>query len=161
MVAALTEFGAKPLASVARGGLDLGELADEAEKKQAAAERKEYGALIDRLKQALGERVKDVRVTQRLTDSPACLVADEHDISANLARILRAAGQKTPTAKPILEINPSHPIVVRLSDEETRLDDWAALLYEQAVLAEGAALEDPAGFGKRMNALLLELSAKG
>jgi molecular chaperone HtpG len=160
LVSGLTEFGGKPLASVARGGLDLGELADEAEKKQAAAERKEYGALAERLKQSLGERVKDVRVTQRLTDSPACLVADEHDMSANLARILRAGGQKAPASQPILEINPSHPIVTRLKDEPARFDDWAALLYEQALLAEGAALEDPAGFVKRMNVLLLEFSTK-
>ena len=161
LVASLTEFDGKALASVARGGLDLGDLADEAEKKQAEAQRKEFGALIARLKEALGERVKEVRVTQRLTDSPACLVADEHDMSANLARILRAAGQKAPAAKPILEVNPSHPIVARLKDEEARFADWAALLYEQALLAEGAALEDPAGFVRRMNALLLEFSARG
>ncbi len=161
LVSSLTEFEGKPLASVARGGLDLGELADETEKKETEAKRREFGAVNARLKEALGERVKDVRVTQRLTDSPACLVADEHDMSANLARILRAAGQKAPAAKPILEINPAHPIVVRLKDEETRFADWAALLYEQALLAEGAALEDPAGFVKRMNALLLEFSAKG
>ncbi|TAK39273.1 MAG: molecular chaperone HtpG [Betaproteobacteria bacterium] len=160
LVSSLTEFEGKPLASVARGGLDLGELADETEKKDTEAKRKEFGELTGRLKQALGERVKDVRVTQRLTDSPACLVADEHDMSANLARILRAAGQKAPQSRPILEINPSHPIVARLKDETARFDDWAALLYEQALLAEGAALEDPAAFVRRMNALLLEFSAK-
>jgi molecular chaperone HtpG len=104
--------------------------------------------------------VKEVRVTQRLTDSPACLVADEHDMGANLARILRAAGQKVPATKPILEINPSHPIVLRLEHEQARLADWAALLYEQALLAEGGVLEDPAAFVKRLNALLLEVAAK-
>ncbi|OGA28656.1 MAG: molecular chaperone HtpG [Betaproteobacteria bacterium RIFCSPLOWO2_02_FULL_68_150] len=161
LVSALTEFEGKPLASVARGGLDLGELADEAEKQQTESQRREFGDLAARLKAALGERVKDVRVTQRLTDSPACLVADEHDMSANLARILRAAGQKAPAGKPILEINPTHPIVARLKDEAARFDDWAVLLYEQALLAEGAALDDPAGFVRRMNALLLEFSAKG
>ncbi|TAK52269.1 MAG: molecular chaperone HtpG [Betaproteobacteria bacterium] len=161
LVASLTEFDGKPLASVARGGLDLGELADESEKKDAEAKRKEFGELTGRLKQALGERVKDVRVTQRLTDSPACLVADERDMSANLARILRAAGQQAPASQPILEINPSHPIVARLKDETARFDDWAALLYEQALLAEGAALEDPAGFVRRLNALLLEFPAPG
>ncbi len=161
LVASLTEFQGKPLASVARGGLDLGELADEEEKKAAEAQRREFGALAARLKAALGERVKDVRVTQRLTDSPACLVTDERDMSANLARILRAAGQKAPASQPILEINPSHPIVARLNHETARFEDWAALLYEQALLAEGAALEDPAAFVKRMNALLLELSAPG
>ncbi|TAN56301.1 MAG: molecular chaperone HtpG [Betaproteobacteria bacterium] len=160
LVSSLTEFEGRPLASVARGGLDLGELADETEKQDTEAKRKEFGELTGRLKQSLGERVKDVRVTQRLTDSPACLVADEHDMSANLARILRAAGQKAPQSRPILEINPSHPIVARLKDETARFDDWAALLYEQALLAEGAALEDPAAFVRRMNALLLEFSAR-
>ena len=161
LLANLTEFEDKKLASVARGGLDLGDLADEAEKKEAEEKRKEFRELVAKIKESLGERVKEVRVTQRLTDSPACLVADENDISANLARILRAAGQKLPAAKPILEINPAHPIVLRLGKEEPRFADWAALLYEQALLAEGGALEDPSGFVKRLNGLLLELSAKG
>ena len=158
VVANLPEFEGKTLASVARGGLDLGELADEAEKQQAETQRKAFSALVSRLKEALGERVKDVRVTQRLTDSPACLVADDSDMSANLARILRAAGQKAPATTPILEINPGHPIVARLQDETPRFADWAALLYEQALLAEGGVLEDPAAFVQRMNALLLEVS---
>ena len=160
LVANLTEFEGKKLGSVARGGLDLGALADEAEKKEAEEKRKEFRELAAKIKQSLGERVKEVRVTQRLTDSPACLVADEHDMSANLARILRAAGQKLPAAKPILEINPAHPIVLRLGKEEPRFADWAALLYEQALLAEGGALEDPSGFVKRINSLLLEVSLK-
>ena len=99
-------------------------------------------------------------MTLRLTDSPACVVADENEMSANLARMLRAAGQKVPETRPILEINPEHPIVLRLRNEDARFADWAALLYEQALLAEGAALEDPAGFVKRMNSLLLEISSK-
>ena len=160
LVANLNEFEGRKLASVARGGLELGDLADEAEKKEAEEKRKEFRELVARIKESLGERVKEVRVTQRLTDSPACLVADENDISGNLARILRAAGQKLPDAKPILEINPAHPIVLRLGKEEPRFADWAALLYEQALLAEGGSLEDPAGFVKRLNGLLLELSAK-
>jgi molecular chaperone HtpG len=160
LVAHLTEFEGKKLASVARGGLDLGDLADEAEKKASEEKRKEFRALVEKIKEALGERVKEVRVTQRLTDSPACLVSDEHEMSANLARILKAAGQKVPVTKPILEVNPEHPIVLRMKDEEARFSDWAALLYEQALLAEGAALEDPAGFVKRMNGLLLDLSTK-
>ncbi len=160
LVANLTEFEGKPLASVARGGLDLGDLADEAEKKESEEKRKEFRELVGKIKQSLGERVKDVRVTQRLTESPACLVSDEQDMSANLARILRAAGQKVPAAKPILEINPAHPIVLKLRNEDARFADWAALLLEQALLAEGAALEDPSGFVKRMNSLLLDLSSK-
>jgi len=160
LVAHLTEFEGKKLASVARGGLDLGDLADSEEKKSGEEKRKEFRELVEKIQQALGERVKEVRVTQRLTDSPACLVSDENEMSANLARILRAAGQKVPDTKPILEINPEHPIVLRLRGEEARFGDWAALLHEQALLAEGAALEDPAGFVKRMNSLLLELSSK-
>ena len=160
LVANFTEFEGKSLASVARGGLDLGDLADAAEKKDNEEKRKEFRDLVSKMKEALGERVKQVRTTQRLTESPACLVADENDMSANLARILRAAGQKVPAVKPILEINPVHPIVLRLRNEEARFADWATLLYEQALLAEGAALEDPSGFVKRMNGLLLDLSAK-
>ena len=156
LVGNLPEFDGKALASVARGGFDLG---DEAEKKEAEEKGKEFGELTGRIKAALGERVKDVRVTMRLTESPACLVADEHDIGGNLARILRAAGQKTPDSPPILEVNPSHPIVLRLKYEDKRFDDWAALLFEQALLAEGGELEDPAGFVKRLNGLLMELSA--
>jgi molecular chaperone HtpG len=156
LVGNLPEFDSKPLSSVARGGLDLG---DEAEKKEAEEKGKELEELVGRIKSALGARVKDVRVTMRLTESPACLVADENDIGGNLARILRAAGQKAPESPPILEINPSHPIVLRLKGEEARFGDWAALLFEQALLAEGGELEDPAGFVKRLNGLLLELSA--
>ena len=160
LVAHLTEFEGRKLASVARGGLDLGDLADAEEKKSGDEKRKEFRELTEKIKEALGERVKEVRVTQRLTDSPACLVTDENEMSANLARILKAAGQKAPESKPILEINPDHPIVLRLRGEEARFADWAALLHEQALLAEGAALEDPAGFVKRMNSLLLEISSK-
>jgi molecular chaperone HtpG len=160
LVAHLTEFEGKKLASVARGGLDLGGLADAEEKKSGEEKRKEFRELVGKIKDSLGERVKDVRVTLRLTDSPACLVADENEMSANLGRILRAAGQKVPETRPILEINPEHPIVLRLRNEDARFADWAALLYEQALLAEGAGLEDPAGFVKRMNSLLLEISSK-
>ncbi|MBA3998914.1 MAG: molecular chaperone HtpG [Candidatus Accumulibacter sp.] len=155
----LTEFDGKPLQSVAKGGLDLGKLEDEAEKKEAEKAADEYKELLDKVKTALGDKVKDVRVTHRLTDSPSCLVADEHDLSGNLARILKAAGQQAPSSKPILEINPNHPAVQRLKYEETRFDDWANLLLEQATLAEGGSLEDPAGFVKRINDLMLALSA--
>nr|WP_153109052.1 molecular chaperone HtpG [Propionivibrio limicola] len=156
----LTEFDGKPLQSVAKGGLDLGELEDEAEKKEAEQAADEYKELIEKIKTTLGEKVKDVRVTHRLTNSPSCVVADEHDMGGNLARILKAAGQKAPEMKPILEINPKHPAVQRLKYEETCFDDWANLLLEQATLAEGGTLEDPAGFVKRINDLMMALSGK-
>ncbi len=160
VVGHLTEFEGKQLQSVAKGGLDLGKLEDEAEKQEAEKAADEYKDLLEKVKTALGEKVKDVRVTYRLTDSPSCLVADEHDPSGNLARLLKAAGQKAPNAKPILEINPQHPAVMRLKYEENRFDDWAALLFEQATLAEGGQLDDPAGFVKRINDLMLALSVK-
>lgn len=161
VVGHLTEFDGKQLQSVAKGGLDLGKLEDEAEKKEQEKEAGEYKDLTDKVKQALEARVKDVRITHRLTDSPSCLVADEHDLSGNLARMLKAAGQKAPESKPILEINPHHPAVQRLKYEEARFDDWANLLFEQAQLAEGGQLEDPAGFVKRINDLMLALSLGG
>ena len=154
----LTEFDGKPLVSVAKGGLDLGALEDEAEKQEAEKAADEYKELLDKMKASLGERVKDVKVTLRLTDSPACLVADEHDLGMNLARILKAAGQNAPVSKPILEINPSHPAVLRLKYEEKNFDDWAAVLFDQALLAEGGTLDDPATFVKRVNQLMLAMS---
>ncbi len=156
----LTEFDGKPLQSVAKGGLDLGKLEDAADKEEAEKAADEYKELLDKIKTTLGDKVKDVRVTHRLTDSPSCIVADEHDLGGNLARILKAAGQKAPESKPILEINPKHPAVQRLKYEESRFDDWANLLLEQATLAEGGTLDDPAGFVKRINDLMLALSAK-
>ena len=160
VVGHLTEFDGKQLQSVAKGGLDLGKLEDEAEKQEAEKAADEYKELLEKVKSSLGDRVKDVRVTYRLTDSPSCLVSDEHDPSGNLARLLKAAGQKAPDIKPILEINPQHPAVMRLKYEEARFDDWAALLFEQATLAEGGQLDDPAGFVKRINDLMMALSAK-
>jgi molecular chaperone HtpG len=160
VVGHLTEFDGKQMQSVAKGGLDLGSLEDEAEKLEAEKAADEYKALLEKVKAALGDKVKDVRVTYRLTDSPSCLVSDEHDPSGNLARLMKAAGQKAPNAKPILEINPHHPAVMRLKYEESRFDDWAALLFEQALLAEGGQLDDPAGFVKRINDLMMALSGK-
>lgn len=160
VVGHLTEFEGKQLQSVAKGGLDLGKLEDEAEKKEVEKAADEYKDLVDRIKSSLDGRVKDVRITHRLTDSPSCLVADEYDPSGNLARLLKAAGQKVPEAKPILEINPQHPAVLRLKYEESRFDDWVVLLFEQATLAEGGHLDDPAGFVRRINDLMLALSAK-
>ncbi len=155
----LTEFEGKKLQSVAKGRLELGKLEDEAEKKAAEKEESDSKPLLERIKKSLGETVKDVRVTLRLTDSPACLVADEHDMGANFARMLKAAGQNIPASKPILEINPHHPLVQRLKDEtdESRFADLAKVLFDQSLLAEGGQLEDPAGFVKRLNQLMLAL----
>jgi molecular chaperone HtpG len=161
LVGNLHEFSGKELASVAKGGLDLGKLEDEAERKAQEAEAEELKDLVAGIRKSLGERVKEVRVTHRLTESPACLVADEHDIGANLARLLKAAGQKGPESKPILEINPKHPVVLRLKDEKERFDDWVAVLFDQALLAEGGSLDDPAAFVKRINQLMLEMGRGG
>jgi molecular chaperone HtpG len=156
----LTEFEGKPLQSVAKGGLDLGKLEDDAEKKDQEKEAGEYKDFIERVKKTLGEKVKDVRVTQRLTESPVCLVADEHDMGMHLERLLKAAGQNVPGTKPILEVNPHHPLVERLKNEsdEARFGDWSQVLFDQALLAEGGQLEDPAGFVKRLNQLVLAMT---
>ncbi|MBK8015639.1 MAG: molecular chaperone HtpG [Betaproteobacteria bacterium] len=161
VVAGLTEFEGKQLVSVAKGDLDLGKLEDEQEKEAQKQEAESFKALTDRIRNVLSEQVKEVRVTHRLTDSPACLVADEHAMGMNLERLLKAAGQKTSGAKPILEINPQSPIVSRLNAEadETRFSDWSHVLFDQALLAEGGQLEDPASFVKRVNQLMLAMAA--
>ncbi|OIR08580.1 chaperone protein HtpG [mine drainage metagenome] len=159
VVSNLPEFEGKQLVSVAKGGLDLGALEDAAEKQEQEKQADEFKGLTDKIKTSLADKVKEVRITHRLTDSPACLVADEHDMSGNLARLLKASGQKAPISQPILEINPTHPVVLRLKGEEQRFDDWAAVLFDQALLAEGGQLDDPAGFVKRVNQLMLEMGA--
>ena len=158
MLSFLTEFDGKELTSVAKGGLDLGKLEDEAEKKEHEETETQYKELVEQMKGALADKAKDVRVTHRLTDSPACLVADEHELSANLVRMLKAAGQNAPESKPILEINPNHPLVTRLKYEDAsspRFADWSHILFDQAMLAEGGSLTDPAAFVKRLNEMLL------
>ncbi|PTQ72773.1 molecular chaperone HtpG [Nitrosomonas oligotropha] len=155
LVSNLTEFEGKPLQSVAKGGLDLGNLEDETEKEEREKETNAFQELTEKMKQTLSEQVKDVRVTFRLTESPACLVADTYDMSGNLERLLKSAGQNVPHAKPILEINPHHPMVQRLKNEVENFEDWSHLLFDQALLAEGGQLEDPAAFVKRLNELLL------
>src|SRR5699024_3706571 len=156
MMAYLTEFDGKSLVSVAKGGLDLADLEDEDEKKHQAEVAENLKPLVERLQTSLGEKVKEVRVTTRLVDSPACVVVDENELSPHLIRMLQAAGQEVPSVKPILEINPEHAFVARLEKEDVQFDDWAALLLDQALLAEGAALTDPAAFVKRLNSLLLK-----
>ncbi|MEO8004917.1 MAG: molecular chaperone HtpG [Betaproteobacteria bacterium] len=155
----LPEFDGKPLVSVAKGNLDLGKLADE-DKQQEEKDAGDYKDLIEKIGKSLGEQVKQVRVTSRLTSSPACLVADEHGMSGNLERMMKAAGQNVPQSKPILEINPHHPLVQRLNHEadEARFGDWSHILFDQALLAEGGQLDDPATFVKRLNELMLSMS---
>ncbi len=162
MLSFLREFDGKELVSVAKGDLDLGELADAAEKEEQAKVADEFKDLVGRVKTALGDAVKDVRVTLRLTDSPACVVVERDAMSQHLQRLLKAAGQggqmggALDSSKPILELNPNHELVQRLKGEnDESLKEWAALLLDQAMLAEGGQLDDPAAFVKRLNRMLL------
>jgi molecular chaperone HtpG len=154
LVANLAEFEGKRLASVARGEVDLSKIAGD-DVPEPDWQVGAHAELLRALKAALEARVKDVRLSRRLTESPSCLVADEHDLGGNLARILKSVGQKVPSAKPILEINPAHRLIQRLKPEDARFADWAGLLFDQALLAEGGQLADPAGFVKRTNELML------
>ncbi|AZP10968.1 molecular chaperone HtpG [Undibacterium parvum] len=159
MLSFLTEFEGKELVSVAKGDLDLGKLEDEAEKKQHEETETEFKDLVEKMKVALADKAKDVRVTFRLTDSPACLVADDNELSGNLMRMLKAAGQSAPESKPILEVNPDHPLVQKLKYEDSKFADWSHILFDQAMLAEGGSLVDPAGFVKRLNEMLLNVKS--
>ncbi|MDR4517104.1 MAG: molecular chaperone HtpG [Nitrosomonas sp.] len=161
LVSHLTEFEGKQLQSVAKGGLDLGNLEDEAEKEEQKKEADEYQDLVERMKKTLEDKAKDIRVTLRLTESPACLVADTYDMGGNLERLLKQAGQQVNHSKPILEINPHHPMVKRLKTEDKYFEDWSHILFDQALLAEGGQPEDPAAFVKRLNDLLLSTSLNG
>ncbi|MEW8298249.1 MAG: molecular chaperone HtpG [Candidatus Thiodiazotropha sp.] len=160
LVTSLTEFDGKTLQSVAKGALDLGELEDKEEKESTEQQTEEHKALLQRMQDVLGEAVKEIRVSQRLTDSPACLVVEEHDMSANLARVLKSVGQDAPQTKPIMEINATHPLVERLEGEEDgdRFGDLTKVLFDQAQLAEGGQLDDPAAFVRRLNSLMLKLA---
>jgi len=156
MVSFVREFEGKQLVSIAKGGLDLGALADEEDKKRQDDVSEEFKPVVERLKTALGEQVKDVRVTFRLVDSPACVVVDDQDMSQHLQRLLKAAGQPAPESRPILEINPEHALIARIQNAaDGQFDEWAHVLLDQALLAEGASLEDPAAFVRRLNGLLL------
>ncbi len=154
MLSHVFEYEGKPLQSVAKGAVDLGKLQDEAEKKQAEELASAFKPILERLKEVLKDRAKDVRVTTRLVDSPACLVVEEGDISGHLARMLKQAGQAAPAAKPTLEVNAEHALVKQLETSE-RFDDLAHILFDQAVLAEGGQLENPAAYVQRINALLV------
>ena len=154
MLSHLYEFEGKPLQSVAKGAIDLGKLQDEDEKKKAEEAAETFKPLLDRLKEALKSRAKDVRVSTRLVDSPACIVVEEGDMSGHLARLMKQAGQAAPTSLPTLEINAEHALVKKL-EASAQFDDLANVLFDQAVLAEGGHLEDPAAYVRRVNAMLL------
>lgn len=153
MLSHLYEYDGHPLQNIAKGAVDLGTLQDEDEKKQAEAAAEAFKPVLERLKAALKDRAKDVRATTRLVDSPACLVVEEGDMSAHLARLLKQAGQKVDRTLPILEVNVAHPLLQRLQDDP-RFDELAQILFDQAWLAEGGQLDDPAGYVKRVTALL-------
>jgi molecular chaperone HtpG len=150
----LYEFEGKPLQSVAKGAVDLGKLQDEDEKKHAEEVAETFKPTLDKLKGALADRAKDVRVTTRLVDSPACLVVEEGDMSGHLARMLKQAGQSAPKSQPILEVNPEHAMVKKLASDDARFDDLAHILFDQALLAEGGQLDDPAAYVARVTKLL-------
>ncbi len=162
MVSHLTEFDGNALVSVAKGELDLGKLSDEEEEKSAKEVETEFKDVVTRIRDALGEEVKEVRVSHRLTDSPSCLVLEEHEMAMHLQQVMKQAGHALPTIKPILEVNPDHPLVVHLKEEqdEDKFSDWSHLLFEQALVSEGGHLEDPSVFVKRMNAILVDLSQR-
>jgi molecular chaperone HtpG len=156
LVSNLFEFEGKKLQSIAKGDLDLGKLEDDKEKAEKKKIEADSKTLIEKIKKSLGDRVKEVKVTHRLTNSPACLVVGEHDISGNLERILKAAGQNTPDVKPTLEINPQHKLIQKLEKvkENQEFNDYAAVILDQAILSEGGQLDDPVAFVTKINDFL-------
>lgn len=151
----LTEFDGTPLQNIAKGAVDLGELTDEAEKEEARQAEESLKPVVERLKTTLGERAKDVRVSSRLVDSPACLVVGDGELSPQMVQMLKQMGQPVPETKPTLEINPTHPLIARL-ENAGEFDDLAQVIFDQALLADGGQLDDPAGYLKRVNKLLLK-----
>jgi molecular chaperone HtpG len=160
LVSHLTEFEGKKLHSVAKGELDLGKVESSDEKEAHKKVEAEAKDVIQRIKEALGDKLEDVRVSHRLTTSPACIVLNEHDMALYMQHLLKQAGHEMPASKPVLEINPTHPIVERMKGkaDEPDFQGWAELLFEQAVLAEGGQLENPAAFVARLNKLMLDLA---
>ena len=161
LVSSLNEYKDKPLKSVAKGALDLDDFASPEDKKASEQKEKDLSELTEKMQSVLEGKVKSVRVSLRLTDSPACLVADEADLGGNLERILAAMGQSAPDAKPIMEINPDHPLIRQLDPEHARLGDWTQVLFDQAALSEGAPLPEPAAYVQRVNDLLTRAALAG
>jgi len=161
LVSSLGQYKDKPLKSVAKGALELDDFASDEDKKASEDKAKGLVGLTERMQELLGEKVKSVRVSHRLTDSPACLVADETDLGGNLERILQAMGQSAPEAKPIMEINPDHPLIRQLDPAHAQLEDWTRVLFDQAALSEGAPLPEPAAYVQRVNQLLTKAALSG
>ncbi|STZ56243.1 High temperature protein G [Moraxella lacunata] len=151
----LTEFDGTPLQNVAKGAVDLGDLTDDAEKEEVKKQEEAFKPVVERLKGVLGGRAKDVRVTSRLVDSPACLVVGDGELTPQMAQMLKAMGQPVPDVKPTLEINPTHPLIARLENSGD-FDDLAEVIFDQALIADGGQPDDPAGYLKRINKLLLK-----
>lgn len=158
MMSYLQEFDGKSFVNIAKGELDLGDLEDKEDKEKAEKAAKDFESLLKQMSESLGEKVKEVRVSTRLTDSPSCLVVEQQDMAVSMQKILKQAGHEVPNIEPILEINIEHPLVKRLSDEQDddKFKDWSHLLFDQAMLSEGGQLEDPVAFVTRINQLLLE-----
>ncbi|MCW8986412.1 MAG: molecular chaperone HtpG, partial [Gammaproteobacteria bacterium] len=158
MMSYLSEYDGKSFVNIAKGKLDLGELEDKEDKKKAEKAAKDYESLLKHMAESLGDKVKEVRVSTRLTDSPSCLVVEQQDMAVSMQKILKQAGHEVPNIEPILEINVEHPLVKRLSEEQDddKFKDWSHLLFDQAMLSEGGQLEDPVSFVTRINQLLLE-----
>lgn len=161
LVSSLNEYKDKPLKSVAKGALDLDDFASPEDRKASEQKEKDLSELTEKMQSVLEGKVKSVRVSLRLTDSPACLVADETDLGGNLERILASMGQSAPDAMPIMEINPDHPLIRQLDPEHARLGDWAQVLFDQAALSEGAPLPEPAAYVQRVNDLLTRAALAG
>ncbi len=160
LVSGLTEFDGKQLQSIAKGELDLSKLGDDVDKEEQEKAAEDAKDIIGKLKEMLGDKVEDVRVSNRLTSSASCIVLNEHDMALYMQNMLKQAGQELPSSKPVLEINPTHPLVERMKQQldGDQFGDWATILFDQAVLAEGGQLEDPAGFVHKLNALMLDMA---
>ena len=156
LVEHLRDFDGKKLQSIAKGDLDLGEIEDENDKKAQKEAEGDFKDVVEKIAECLTDKAKEVRITHRLTDSPSCLVLEQNDMGLQMQQIMQAAGQSVPVSKPILELNPQHPLVLKMKDmnDSQALSDWSHLLFDQALLAEGGRLDDPATFVKRMNSML-------
>jgi molecular chaperone HtpG len=161
MMSYLHEYEGKQFASIAKGEVDLGKLQDKEEEQKTKEASKDYKAVLERMKTTLGDKVKEVRISNRLTDSPSCLVVDQHDMAVSMQKLLKQAGHTVPDVQPVLEVNPDHFLVKRLKDEtdDARFADWTFILFDQAMLSEGGQLDDPVSFVKRMNDEFMTLSA--